>query len=75
MAVVLKARRFTADKYHRISAAGILSEDDRVELLAGEIVDMSPIGPLQAGTLSAGNTGTASSPHPTPCAAGRLGWG
>ena len=30
---------------------GILSEDDRVELLAGEVVEMSPIGPLHAGTV------------------------
>jgi Uma2 family endonuclease len=30
---------------------GIFSEDDRVELLAGEIVEMSPIGPLHAGTV------------------------
>lgn len=51
MAVVLKTRRFTVDEYHRMGEAGILSEDDRVELLAGEIVTMSPIGPLHAGTV------------------------
>ena len=52
MAVVLKTRRFTVDEYHRMGEAGILSEDDRVELLAGEIVTMSPIGPLHAGTVN-----------------------
>ena len=52
MAVVLKTRRFTVDEYHRMGEAGILSEDDRVELLAGEVVDMSPIGPLHAGTVN-----------------------
>jgi Uma2 family endonuclease len=51
MAVVLKTHRFTVDEYHRIGEAGIFSEDDRVELLAGEISEMSPIGPLHAGTV------------------------
>jgi Uma2 family endonuclease len=37
-------RRFTTDEYHRMGEAGVLSEDDRVELLDGEIVQMSPIG-------------------------------
>ena len=51
MTVVLKTHRFTVDEYHRMGDAGIFSEDDRVELLAGEIVEMSPIGPLHAGTV------------------------
>jgi Uma2 family endonuclease len=52
MAIVLKTHRFTVDEYHRMGEVGIFSEDDRVELLAGEIVEMSPIGPLHAGTVS-----------------------
>jgi hypothetical protein len=48
---MLKTHRFTVDEYHRMGEAGIFSEDDRVELLAGEIVEMSPIGPLHAGTV------------------------
>jgi Uma2 family endonuclease len=51
MAILLKTHRFTVDEYHRMGEAGIFSEDDRVELLAREIVDMSPIGPLHAGTV------------------------
>ena len=40
--------RLTVDDYHRLGAAGILGEDDRVELLEGQLVDMSPIGPRHA---------------------------
>jgi len=36
-------RRFTIHEYHRMGEAGVLSEDDRVELLDGEIVQMTPI--------------------------------
>jgi Uma2 family endonuclease len=51
MVVVLKTHRFTVDEYHRMGEAGLFSEDDRVELLAGEIIEMSPIDPLHAGTV------------------------
>jgi Uma2 family endonuclease len=44
MSVQTSRRLFTAEEYHRMAAAGILCEDDRVELLQGEIVEMSPIG-------------------------------
>jgi Uma2 family endonuclease len=40
-------RRFTVDEYHALGTAGVL-EDDRVELLDGLIVMMSPIGPPHA---------------------------
>ncbi|MGI8983922.1 MAG: Uma2 family endonuclease [Acidimicrobiales bacterium] len=40
--------RFTVDDYHRMADAGVLGEDDRVELIEGEIVEMAPIGPLHA---------------------------
>jgi Uma2 family endonuclease len=52
MTVLLKTYRFTVDEYHRMGEVGIFSEDDRVELLAGAIVEMSPIGPLHAGTVA-----------------------
>lgn len=45
-------RLFTVDEYHRMVEAGILHEDDRVELLDGEIVEMTPIGPRHAGTVN-----------------------
>lgn len=44
MAVQLLRRFFTVEEYHRIAEAGIFQEDDRVELLEGEIIRMTPIG-------------------------------
>ena len=44
MAAQLLRRRFTVHEYHRMGQVGILGEDDRLELLEGEIVEMAPIG-------------------------------
>src|SRR5947209_4336192 len=52
MAVNPTRRLFTVDEYHRMVDAGILGEDDRVELIGGEIVQMTPIGPRHAGTVT-----------------------
>ena len=38
----------TLERYHAMIEAGILGEDDAVELLAGRIVDRSPIGRFHA---------------------------
>jgi len=39
-------RRFTAEEILRMVAAGILREDEPVELIDGELLEMSPQGPL-----------------------------
>lgn len=44
MAVYTEKKYFKVDEYHRMGEAGIFSEDDRVELVEGEIVEMTPIG-------------------------------
>jgi Uma2 family endonuclease len=52
MAVDLRRRRFTIDEYERMAETGILDEDERVELIEGEIVEMSPIGPPHASMVA-----------------------
>ena len=47
-----KQRLFTVDEYHAMGEAGILTEDDRVELLDGQIIAMSPIGPPHIHTIN-----------------------
>ena len=37
-------RRFTVADYERMGQFGIFSEDERVELVCGEVIEMSPIG-------------------------------
>jgi Uma2 family endonuclease len=44
MTVTLKRRLFTVDEYQRMGETGIIHEDERVELIDGEILEMSPIG-------------------------------
>jgi Uma2 family endonuclease len=40
----LKTFRLNVSQYHQMSEAGIFSENDKVELINGEIIEMSPIG-------------------------------
>ena len=48
MSVAVRTRRFPVAEYRRMVQAGILKEDDRVELIEGEIIEMVPIGPPHA---------------------------
>ena len=44
----LTAHRFTVDEYQRMGEAGVFHEDDRVELIDGQVVEMGPIGDRHA---------------------------
>lgn len=52
MAVEFTRRAFTIHDYARMRESGILTEDDRVELIDGEIRNMSPIGPHHAAIVT-----------------------
>ena len=52
MAVQLPRHKFTVDEYHKMAENGVLTEDDRVELIDGEIIDMPPIGELHFGHVN-----------------------
>src|ERR671935_1527985 len=49
--VEISRRLFTVEEYHRMAEAGILGEDERVELIDGEIIQMALIGPRHVGAV------------------------
>ncbi len=52
MTARLLKRLFTIEEYHKMAQAGILTEDDRAELIEGEIVEMAPIGSRHAACVA-----------------------
>ncbi len=51
MPVVVK-HRFNTGEYYQMARAGVLRPDARVELLDGEILDISPTGPFHGGVIN-----------------------
>ena len=45
-------RRLTVDDFEHMCSAGILTADDRVELIDGELIEMPPMGPKHAGIVN-----------------------
>ena len=49
MALTLVRHRFSVDEYERMIEHGILTENDRVELIRGEIIEKNDVRYLQRG--------------------------
>lgn len=52
MTVQIARRLFTVEDYHRMAEAGVFGPDERVELIEGELVPMSPIGRQHAACVT-----------------------
>lgn len=52
MTVHAPKHAFTVEEYHRMAEAGIFTEDDRVELIEGEVLEMAAIGRRHAGCVN-----------------------
>ena len=61
MAVREARMRFTTERYEQMVERGVLTEDDRVELIDGEILEMAPSTPAHA-EVTRGSTGSYPAP-------------
>jgi Uma2 family endonuclease len=43
--------KLSVEDYHKLGTAGVLTEDSRVELIEGELIEMAPIGPEHASVV------------------------
>ena len=54
MQIEVAKKRFTVDEYYRMADAGILTAEDRVELIDGEIIEKSPCRQQTCGMCDSG---------------------
>ncbi len=52
MTHLLQSKTFTVDEYYKLAEVGILKDTDKVELINGEIITMSPINSPHAATVT-----------------------
>ncbi|MEL6864090.1 MAG: Uma2 family endonuclease [Bacteroidota bacterium] len=52
MTLALKSMRFTVDQYQKMAEIGILEPEERLELLKGYIIEMTPINSEHAGIVN-----------------------
>lgn len=52
MTVQLKRRSFTVEEYYKLAEVGIIKDSDKVELINGDIIRISPIGSKHAATVN-----------------------
>lgn len=51
VAVIMQRRLFSVEEYHCMAKTGIFAPGERVELVRGEIIQMTPIGDHHSGTV------------------------
>jgi Uma2 family endonuclease len=51
MSLSLTTRKFTVEEYEKMSVQGIIKPDEKVELIRGEIIKMSPMGTRHAACI------------------------
>ena len=45
------AHAFTVEEFQRLVEAGVVAEDERIELIGGDLIDVTPIGIRHAATV------------------------
>jgi len=51
MSLSLITRKFTVEEYEKMATEGIIKPDEKVELIRGEIIKMSPMGTRHASSV------------------------